>query len=81
MSLLSLLWSEQSDREDCEASGIPFVSAHYPDGYEVALDVVTGVVVQLEPVGGGGVDPGFSLTIHGVDDDLDDVFVGRSRRR
>lgn len=50
-----LLPSELVDRE--EWSGRPDLEAWlagrvYPDGFEVALDVQTGVVVALEPVGG-----------------------------
>lgn len=37
-----------------------------PEGYEIALDVGTGVVVDLAPVGGDTHD-GFSVQIHSVD--------------
>jgi hypothetical protein len=75
-----LLWSEISVRQ--EYAGEPdrieqFAAQGYPESYDVALDVRTGVVISLEPVGGGRTDLGFSLEIHQVDEDLDAVFAGR----
>jgi hypothetical protein len=46
----------------------------YPDVYDVALDVQTGIVVQLTPVGGRRDDLAFSNTILKVDADLDAMF-------
>jgi hypothetical protein len=46
----------------------------YPEAYDVALDVQTGVVVHLAPVGGARDDLAFDLTIHEVDADLDHLF-------
>jgi hypothetical protein len=71
-----LLWSEISVRD--EYAGEPerlvaFAAQGYPDAHDVALDLQTGVVVALAPVGGGP-DHGFTLEIHEVDADLDDRF-------
>jgi hypothetical protein len=76
----ALLWSEISVRD--EYAGEPerlarFAAQGYPDAYDVALDVGTGVVVALEPVGGPSVRGGFTLTLHEVDADLDAVFADR----
>jgi hypothetical protein len=54
-----------------------FAAEGYPDAHEVALDVETGVVVDLRPIGGGRTDLAFSMEIHEVDADLDDIFAGR----
>jgi hypothetical protein len=44
----------------------------------VALDAQTGVVVVLEPVGGGSRDGlTFTVDLHAFDHDLDAVFAGR----
>jgi hypothetical protein len=51
---------------------------HYPDGYDVSLDVGTGVVVRCRPVGGGDDAPWLENLIHAVDADLDAVFTGRA---
>jgi hypothetical protein len=75
-----LLWSEISVRAEYageEERLATFAAQGYPDAYDVALDVQTGVVVSLGPVGGGRTDLGFSLEIHGADQDLDAVFAGR----
>jgi hypothetical protein len=76
-----LLWSEISvlaeygDEPDRLAR---FDAEGYPEAHDVALDVQTGVVVSLEPVGvGPSRRPGFELEIHAVDGDLDAVFAGR----
>jgi hypothetical protein len=75
-----LLWSEISvlaEYGDEPERLARFAAEGYPDSHEVALDVQTGVVVALEPVGGGRDDLGFTVEIHEVDTDLDGVFVGR----
>ncbi|MBO0846455.1 MAG: hypothetical protein J2P22_13675 [Nocardioides sp.] len=54
-----------------------FAAEGYPEAYVVALDVQTGVVVSLEPIGVGPQQLGFSVEIHAVDSDLDAVFAGR----
>ncbi|WP_372729636.1 hypothetical protein [Nocardioides sp.] len=46
----------------------------YPDGYDVALDVQTGVVVRCLPVGVDGRAPWLEVDTHAVDADLDHVF-------
>ena len=48
----------------------------YPDGFDVALDVQTGIVVHLAPVGGNDDELGFDVVIHEVDADLDHLFPG-----
>jgi hypothetical protein len=75
-----LLRSEISDRDEYgrEPERLARVlQTDYPDAYDVALDVQTGVVVALEPVG-GDVTSRFTMDIHAVDADLDEVFAGRS---
>jgi len=51
----------------------------YPDGYDVALDVQTGVVVRCHPVGGEDGAPWLENDLLEVDTDLDVVFAGVSR--
>lgn len=62
-----LLWSWVSDRAeygDDDPGWEPSAGTVYPEAYDVALDVATGVVVQLTPVGGSRPDRGFEITIH-----------------
>jgi hypothetical protein len=54
-----------------------FSAEGYPAAHDVALDVQTGIVVVLEPIGSASV-PGFSVEIQAVDADLDALFAGRS---
>jgi hypothetical protein len=49
----------------------------YPDHYDVALDVQTGVVVRCLPVGGADGASWLENDILGVDEDLHEVFAGR----
>ena len=49
---------------------------HYPDGYDAALDVQTGVLVRCLPVGGPDDAPWLENDILEVDADLDAVFSG-----
>jgi len=78
----ALLWSEVAalgeygDEPDRLAR---FRDEGFPMAHDVALDVGTGVVVALEPQGGPSWVEGFTLEIHGVDEDVDIVFadVGR----
>ncbi len=65
-----LLWSEVSDLIEHEGLGVPFVPRDdYPDAYDVALDVETGIVVELQAIGGREPDPtSFSVTILDADD-------------
>lgn len=75
-----LLWSEISVRDEYAREPerlAQFAAEGYPDAYDVALDLQTGVVVSLAPVGGGREDHAFTLEIHEVDGDLDAVFAGR----
>lgn len=74
-----LLWSEIAARDSAEVDGVPFVpdrDVGYPDGFDVALDVQTGVLVSLEPVGGDRSDLGIDVQILEVDADVDGLFVG-----
>jgi hypothetical protein len=47
----------------------------YPEAYDVALDVATGVVVRCLPVGGAEDAPWLENDILEVDVDLDEVFA------
>jgi hypothetical protein len=76
-----LLYSEAgliADFAD-DPEGVPedWRGRRYPDGYDVALDVGTGVVVRCRPVGGDADAPWLENDIHEVDADLDAVFAGR----
>jgi hypothetical protein len=46
----------------------------YPDGYDVAIDVPTGVVVCCRPVGGEPGAPWLENDLHEVDADVDLLF-------
>jgi hypothetical protein len=76
----ALLWSEVAavgeygDEEDRLAR---FRAEGFPDAFDVALDLQTGVVVSLEPMGRDPHDSAFTVDIHEVDADLDAVFAGR----
>ncbi|NYI79429.1 hypothetical protein [Nocardioides panzhihuensis] len=62
-----LLWSRVTDWAeygDDEPGWEPPAGTVYPEAYEVALDVLTGVVVQLSPVGGSRPDLAFETEIH-----------------
>jgi hypothetical protein len=77
----ALLWSEVAaigEYGDEPDHLERFRAEGFPDAYDVALDVQTGVVVALEPVGESGRDRGFTVEIHEVDADLDAVFIGPS---
>ncbi|MGA8245493.1 MAG: hypothetical protein WB797_01165 [Nocardioides sp.] len=50
----------------------------YPDHYDVALDVQTGVVVRCLPVGGAEGASWLENDILEVDEDVDAIFVGRA---
>lgn len=74
-----LLWSriaavaEYGDEPDRLAR---FDAEGYPEAHDVSLDVQTGVVVDLTPIGGDLGVRGFTVAIHEVDADLDEVFAG-----
>lgn len=82
-SCCALLWSEASVRRDLEEAGEPYVSAGpYPDAYEVSLDLQTGVVTEVRPIGGDNrAHLWFTVTIHDVDAPMDDLFADRRVRR
>jgi hypothetical protein len=50
----------------------------YPDAYDVALDVETGIVVRCHPIGGEDGAPWLENDVLEVDADVDAVFAGRS---
>ena len=67
-----LLWSEITYREDALASGVDperTSGTVFPDGYDVGLDLQTGVVVTLTPVGSSSETLGHTLEILEVDAD------------
>lgn len=47
----ALLWSEISDRDEYDDDWPLDPDRAYPEAYDVALDVATGIVVWLEPIG------------------------------
>lgn len=62
-----LLWSRISDwyeYGDRVPGWEPPAGTVYPEAYDIALDVATGVVVRLSPVGGSRPDLAFETTIH-----------------
>jgi len=76
-----LLYSEaglMSDFGD-DPSRVPeaWRGRRYPDGYDVALDVATGVVVRCRPVGGDADAPWLENDLLEVDADLEEVFARR----
>jgi hypothetical protein len=78
-----LLYSEaglMSDFDDPSEVPEGWRGRRYPDGYDVALDVQTGVVVRCHPVGGDVDAPWLENDVLEVDADTDAVFVGRGAR-
>lgn len=76
-----LLWGAVSERHEAGAGGPTWAARHpeveYPASWLVGLDVGTGVVVSCEPLGGDRDDLGFTVTLHGVDEPMDDaLFAG-----
>jgi hypothetical protein len=67
----ALLWSAISERDEAAIGGPTWAADHpdvtYPDGFRVALDVQTGVLVELVPVGGDRPDDTIEVDIHAVD--------------
>ncbi|MBG6094665.1 hypothetical protein [Nocardioides luteus] len=62
-----LLWSRVSDwfeYGDGAPGWEPPAGTVYPEAYDIGLDVATGIVVQLSPVGGSRPDLAFVTTIH-----------------
>jgi len=75
-----LLWSEVAARAEYGEEPdrlASFAEEGYPEAHDVALDVETGVVLALQPVGGGPSRTGFTVEIREVDADLDAIFAGR----
>ena len=72
-----LLYSEAGLRGDFPDPGDtpPWGGGPYPESYDVALDVATGVVVRCLPVGGPDDAPWLENDILEVDADLDEVFA------
>ncbi|WP_068258469.1 hypothetical protein [Janibacter limosus] len=75
-----LLWSEVSDRNEYGSDDTPFVpTADYPTSYEVALDVESGICVEVSHVGGDRPSPDLDVTILAVNEEYPDaLFVGPS---
>lgn len=69
-----LLWGRLTEQMVGQDRGPTFIGHQpdvvYPDAWRVGLDVQTGVVVLLEPLGGSREDLGASIVIHAVDTDL-----------
>ena len=74
-----LLYSEAGLRADFpRPEDVPegWGDRSYPDHYDVALDVQTGVVVRCLPVGGPADAPWLENDVLEVDADVDAVFAG-----
>jgi hypothetical protein len=75
-----LLYSEaglRADFPDVEDVPESWRGRVYPDHYDLALDVQTGVVVRRLPIGGPDDAPWLENVVLEVDADLDAVFAGR----
>jgi hypothetical protein len=72
-SCCPLLWSAVSDELEYGEDRTPY-STDYPRGYEVALDVGTGIVVALR-ADGGRAGLGFEVDVLDVDADLTDLVA------
>lgn len=76
-----LLWGAVSERHEAADGGPTYAEHHpdpaYPDAWRVGLDVQTGVLVSLAPLGydGDRTDLGLELRLRAVDADLDAVFT------
>jgi hypothetical protein len=81
-----LLWSFISERDESASHGDdvgawePPSGTVYPEAYDVALDVRTGVVVAVDPMGPSSLPAWHRLELLEVDADLDALFDGRRRR-
>ncbi|GAA3615926.1 hypothetical protein GCM10022199_20330 [Marihabitans asiaticum] len=75
-----LLWGEVSEWFEGEAGGPVADRRDYPESYEVALDVQTGICVQARPVGSAPAFAGHDVTIHEVDVAYPDELFTRSGR-
>jgi hypothetical protein len=53
----------------------PWGGGPYPEAYDVALDVATGVVVRCLPIGGTDDAPWLENDVLEVDADLHEVFA------
>jgi hypothetical protein len=79
-SCCALLWSWVSDSVEHDAGGPPpRPVGDYPSSYEIALDVQTGVVSELHPVGDAPDHCWFELDILAVDDDVTGPGAPRGR--
>ena len=80
-SCCALLDSEVADRLEYDEEGSPFVPGRgYPQAHDVALDVATGICVEIHAV--GGPTPGLvhDVRILAVDEPYgDELFVERGR--
>jgi hypothetical protein len=80
-----LLWSFISDRDENDYGDDPQpwsppAGTVYPEAYDVALDVQTGVVVELSPVGPSSIPAWHRLEILEVDGELDGLLPAPRRR-
>lgn len=79
-SCCPLLWGEVSEQIETEGGGPASESGEYPEAYEVALDVQTGICVAATPVGAAPPFAGHDVSIHAVDEDYpDELFEEPSR--
>jgi hypothetical protein len=73
-----LLWSFVSDRDENTGGGgrpwTPEPDTVYPEAYDVALDVGTGVAVERSPVGTSSLPAWHRVSILEVDGDLDGML-------
>lgn len=67
----ALLWSAISDRDEHGDGWSPGPGTTYPESYDVALDVRTGVVVRRVPIGASSIPQRLEVDILEVDADVD----------
>lgn len=80
-SCCPLLWGEVSERLEHDGSPPPNAPRDYPQAYDVALDVETGICVAVDPVGGGPPFARHDVTIHEVDAEHPEAFFAPRRWR
>ena len=74
-----LLRSREVDMDEHRDHG-QHILAEYPDAYRVRLDVLTGVCVPTEEIGGQRPGHGHDLRIEAVDEPMDDALFVAPRR-
>jgi hypothetical protein len=80
-----LLWSLISDRDDNDPGDVgsswrPSHGTTYPEAYDVALDVGSGVAVEVSPVGPSSIPAWHRVELLEVDGDLDGLLPVEKRR-